>query len=97
MINPCNELVAGYSQVESTEDLQACIAEFNLLPQQERKDVVIFSMDVKALYPNIQVDNTVEAVRELVQDTAVQFRSINFTELARYLPVTVDEKAIEDS
>ena len=36
-------------------------------------------------------------MRELVQDTAVQFRSINFTELARYVPVTVDEKAIEDS
>ena len=97
LINPCNEAVAGDSQVESTEDLQACIAGFNLLPQEDRTDVVIFSMDVKALYPSIRVDTTVEAVKELLQDTTVQFENVNFTELARYLPLTIDGKDLENS
>ena len=52
IITPCNELIAGDSQVESTEDLQACIFDFNTKPYEERKDTVIFSMDVKALYPH---------------------------------------------
>ena len=54
-------------------------------------------MDVKALYPNIRVDNTSEAVRVLLEESDVEYKNIDYTELARYLPLVVGEDKITEA
>ena len=96
IISPCNEELAFENQLESTEDLQAKIQEFNYLPASERQDIVVYSMDVKALYPSLDIRRTSEAVMALIEKSSVVFKEIDYTELSRFLAVSVDEKIVED-
>ena len=52
VISPCNNAASGPDIVESTEDLQSCFQVFNSLPAEERKGLIVFSMDATALYPS---------------------------------------------
>ena len=96
MITPCNEEFSSENQLESTEDLQAKIQQFNDLPSSDRQDIVVYSMDVKALYPSLDIRRTSEAVMTVIEKSSVVFKEIDYTELSRYLAVTVEEKVIED-
>ena len=65
LISPCNDFAAEADLVDSTEDLQACFSEFNSLPAEERQQLVVFSMDAKALYPSIMIERSSEVVLKL--------------------------------
>ena len=93
VISPSNDQLRA-SLVESTEDLQARIEQFNSLHQCEREDVVLFSMDAKALYPSIQIERTGDAVYEVMCEADVKYRNINILELARYLAVILGQDDI---
>ena len=97
IIKPFNDRIADDFWFDSTEDLQARIQEVNSLNQQDRSDLVCFSMDAKALYPNIQVSRSASVVRELIEHSDVVIRGVDSLELARYLAVNLTDREISEA
>ena len=95
IITPFNKAIAGECQVQSTEDLQAKIEEFNMDEISKRMECEVFSMDVKTLYPSLDIDRTAHAVEEVILESEVRFHEIDEVELARYIAVTVNETEIQ--
>ena len=58
-------------------------------------DCVIGSMDVKALYPSIDIDFAVEKCVEMIIESDVKFQNVNTDELGLYLSLTVDKRDLE--
>ena len=94
LITPCNDSLSYESWVESTEDLQSKIEEFNGLDVSMRENCEVFSMDVRALYPSLGVERTAEAVEEIFSESGVVFKNIDDTELSRYVALVCSEDAI---
>ena len=90
VISPCNDAASGPDILESTEDLQSCFQVFNSLPAEERKGLIVFSMDATALYPSILVQRSSEVVYELMAETSIVFKSIDDLELQRYAAMVLD-------
>ncbi|KAJ8028681.1 hypothetical protein HOLleu_30990 [Holothuria leucospilota] len=68
---------------DSTEDLLARIFELN----GEKKEIIIGSMDVKALYPSIDIDLATEKTCELLEMSDIKFEGVNPIELGLFLKV----------
>ena len=81
--------------VESTEDLQASIQAFNSLPDEERQEVVVLSMDAKALFPSIEIDRSAEVVYELMMESEIVYGNICDDEMTRYAAVVFDNDTIQ--
>ena len=94
IIKPCNDQISDEYWLHSTEDLQAKIQELNELPAEQRSSLVTFSMDAVALFPNIQVEQSSQVVFDLIKTSSVEFKGINYLELARYLAVNLSEQEI---
>ena len=94
VISPCNDAASGPDIVESTEDLQSCFQVFNSLPAEERKGLIVFSMDATALYPSILVQRSSEVVYKLMAETSIVFKSIDDLELQRYAAVVLDHEVL---
>ena len=80
---PCNsteDMLSRVKRVNETVDLTNCI---------------IGSMDVKALYPSIDIDFAVEKCVEMILQSSVSFENVNTDELGLYLSLTVDKMELE--
>ena len=87
---------------ESTEGILAEIQEVNErtgATMQDEEKLIVGSLDVKALYPSIDVDFAADVVANEVYKSAVEVdeSSINVEELGLYLMLTTDEKELQDS
>ena len=91
VISPCNDFAAEADLVDSTEDLQACFTEFNSLLAEEKQQLVIFSMDAKALYPSIGAERSSQVVFEIMSETEVSFKNIDDIELQIYAAVILSD------
>ena len=69
----------------------------NSLSQQERADLVCFSMDAKSLYPNIQVGRSAYVVRDVIENSDVTIKGVDSLELARYLAVNMTDQDIKEA
>ena len=67
----------------------------NSLDPDQRSNMVIFSMDAKALYPNLQIERTAEVAFELIETSEVQFKGLDVLELSRYLAVNLTQVEVE--
>ena len=74
---------------ESTEDLLSRIHDANA--RQNLDKAIIGSMDVKALYPSIDVDFAVDKCMEIVQDSNTEFENVDTDELGLFISLTVTE------
>ena len=74
---PCN----------STEDMLGRVRRVN--EEIDLKNCVIGSMDVKALYPSIDIDFAVEKCVEMVIKSDTKFEKVNAEELGLYLSLTI--------
>ena len=77
--HPCN----------STEDMLSRVREVN--ETVDLKNCIIGSMDVKALYPSIDIDFATEKCVEMITESDTKFDNINTDELGLYLALTVDK------
>ena len=59
----------------------------NLKHQYVRSDAVVFSMDVNALYPSLNVGRTAAAVEEIILESEVEMKDNDAVELSRYVAV----------
>ena len=77
--HPCN----------STEDMLSRVRKVN--QTVDLKNCIIGSMDVKALYPSIDIDFAVEKCVEVITTSEVTFNNIDTDELGLYLALTVSK------
>ena len=95
VITPVNEEFSDESQVESTEDLTAYLAQFN---EDQIKDILLdlYGTDVKALYPSLGIDKSADAVEELMEKSTINIKNIDFIELGRLMSYTVPQEKLEE-
>ena len=62
-----------------------------------QEDTVVGSLDVKALYPSIEIDFATEKCVEMIQKSQVNFKNVNTEELGLYLSLTMSEKELEEA
>ena len=96
VINPMVEEFCDAHWCDSTEDLEARLIEINELPERDREDLVVFSMDAKALFPSIQIERSSTAVAQLISESQLKLSNVNALELSRYLPYLLDQRQIEN-
>ena len=68
----------------STEELLAEVDELNVRLEegiQGEKKVVVGSLDVKALYPSIDVDFAVEVVGEMFEESGISIEGVDYKEM----------------
>ena len=76
----------------SKEDMMAGIQKANEeLRNNVDNEVIVGSADVKALYPSLDVDFTVDKVCEVFYGSYVRVEGVNIEELALYLCVSLKE------
>ena len=67
----------------STEEMLAAIKTVN--ENVVGEDVVIGSADVKALYPSLDIDETIEVVTQMFMESKVEIEGVDYKELSLYL------------
>ena len=78
---------------ESTEDLLSRIRECN--QQQNLDKCIVGSMDVKALYPSIDITFSVEKCEQLLCESDTEFRLVDVDELGLFLSLTSTKEELE--
>ena len=69
--------------------------DFNKLDKTVREKCVLLSMDVKALYPSMQWDDIVVAVKEMIQSSDMNIDIVNWTEVGKYVSLMVPTEVID--
>ena len=77
----------------STEDMLSRVRVIN--ETVDLTNCVIGSMDVKALYPSIDIDFAVDKCVEMIIESGLKFENVNNDELGLYLSLTVDKRELE--
>ena len=76
----------------STEEMVAAIEETN--DNYAGIDMVIGSADVKALYPSLDIEFTIEKVCEVFGSSEVRIEDVDYEEMALYLSLNMSEEEI---
>ena len=76
--------------------MRAAIDHFNKESAEIRKECVVYSMDVKALFPSMKVETSMLAVKELIEDSDIVVENVNWWEVAKYISVFYTENEIRE-
>ena len=58
-------------------------------------NLIVGSMDVKALYTSLMADETAAAIREEFENTDIKIEGVNWTEVGKLLAISLDKEEIE--
>ena len=75
--------------------MRAALKAFNKCDKRVREKCVVLSMDVKALYPSMQWDDIVVAVKEMIEKSELEIDNLDWREVGKYIAVMVPEEIIE--
>ena len=64
--------------------------------KQELDNMVIFSMDVAALYPSVKKDIAAKMVRKAIETVDLEWENINTKSLVRHIAMRYERKIIKD-
>ena len=53
---------------------------------------IIFSQDVKALYPSLSIEDIKELVKEVMMETEVEYKNLDIKMVAKYLAVNMTKE-----
>ena len=81
---------------DSTEDMIAAIRKANI-EHIDNEEKVVGSMDVKALYPSLDIGFTTEIVCEEFFNSDVKIENVDYAEMGLYLRLNRSDKYITDS
>ena len=84
------------TECRSSEEMRAAFEEYNSRQPEERKDSAIISMDVKALYPSMELDEVVSSVEEMIKTSEREVEKVDYGEIGRYLAVTMTKEKIDE-
>ena len=82
------------TECKSSEEMRAAFEEFNSTDQENRKRCKIISMDVKALFPSMNWDEIVQAVRDMIENSEKQIEKVDWKEVGKYLAVSLTQEEI---
>ena len=83
-----------HTECRSSEEMRAAFEEYNNDDPEIRKECAVISMDVKALYPSMEWEETIIAVRELIEESEEGIQNVNYSEVGKYLAVTLTKEEI---
>jgi hypothetical protein len=66
-----------HSECKSSEEMRAALEAFNKCDKRVREKCVVLSMDVKALYPSMQWDDIVVAVKEMIEKSELEIDNVD--------------------
>ena len=81
------------TECENTEDLIAKFNEVNTTGVHE--DAIIGSLDVKALFPSLNIDHTIEIVGQEFENSKTKIEGINFKEVVLYIALNNIQEEID--
>ena len=82
-------------ECSSSEEVQRAILDANLkIKEEEITDPVVFSMDVDALYPSLDIEDISDAVMTMVEETELGMEDVDVKHLATYLAVMLTKDEI---
>ena len=79
---------------ENTEEILAEIRDLN--KQQIEDDIIVGSLDVKALYPSLDTEFTAEIVAKEFRQSRLEVEGVDDKELGLYLAMNKTEKELEE-
>ena len=65
-------------------------------PGQNLKQIVVVSQDVKALYPSLDWDEVIKIIGEILLETKIDFKDVDFRRLSKYLAVHLSQEEINE-
>ena len=75
--------------------MRACFEILNQYSMQKRKKCKLLSMDVKALYPSMKLEDMVRAVKEMIEKSELEIENVDWREVSKYIAVMVPAEEIE--
>ena len=80
------------TECENTEDL---ISEFQRINETEISDsLIIGSMDVKALYPSLNIPHTIDKVCEIFENSNITIDNIDYQEVSHYIALNKTQEEV---
>ncbi len=95
VINDFADKINIETECRSSEQMKATLEQFNAEDQETKSKCQIISMDVKALYPSMRVEEVVTAVREMIEQSEDQPEGVDWYEVGKYLAVTMTKEEIK--
>ena len=95
IINDFADKIGIETECRSSEEMKAAFEQYNNEDEDIKKRCQVISMDVKALYPSMEVEEVVKAVREMVEGSEDQPDDVEWWEVGKYLAVTMTKEQIE--
>ena len=86
----------GSRSTISTEEMVAGILRYNRKAKLNKKKRILMSMDVKGLYPNLEVEEVLKILREMVEKCGLEFEGADWLEMGKHLAVCLSRQEIEE-
>ena len=89
--------VPEHHECRSSENMRAGFEDYNKnTSDEDKKDAIVLSMDVKSLYPSITKAIAKKAIEDILLNTDLTILNINWWEAVKYVFVTVSRQEISD-
>ena len=93
ILTPVADAMPGEDECQSSEEMQRAVGDANDKAKDvgEEDDIIIFSQDVRALYPSLDIEDITEAVREAMMETELSFENVDVETVGKYLAVNMSK------
>ena len=86
----------GSKSTISTEEMAAGILKYNKMAKLRKRKRILMSMDVKGLYPNLEVEEVLKIIKEMVEKSGLNFEGVDWVEVGKHLAVCVSRQDLDD-
>ena len=87
IVNDYADSIDIATECKSSEEMKAAFESYNNESPEVKENCQIISMDVKALYPSMDVDEVCIAVREMIESSEKQVEGVNWNEVGKYISI----------
>ena len=94
MLNEVARVYDEGSECISTEGMIAAMEELN--KKDGISELIIGSMDVKALYPSLEMKPTIDIIQKVFEEVDIKIEGVDWAEAGKYLAITLSEKEINE-
>ena len=86
----------GSKSTISTEEMAAGILKYNRKAKLNNKKRILMSMDVKGLYPNLEIEEVLKIIKEMVGKSGLNFEGVDWVEVGKHLAICVSRQELEE-
>ena len=96
VLDGVSDILARQHNYESSDTQDTLAAMESKVNNQNTKDLVIFSTDVKSLYPSLDAKQSVAIIGKLVRESSLVVEGVNWDQAALYLAVTLTSEKVQE-